>query len=368
MQQKIKISNRQTILLIIFASIATTVNYIPRSLLIFLTQDAWISIILGAILVIMFSHYPIADLGMRFPNQNLVQISEKVLGKVLGKLLGLIIVYSLFIYHCWSLREFGEFMTVVIPGIPVWIFIIVLSFLTSYAVKSGLEVISRCGEWLFPIGLLSLMVIIVFNFPNVELTNLLPVMESKIPPMFGASLVNMEWLATSSLSFGIIMSYVNKPKDLKKIAIIGIGLGSFILISFSIINITIFGSSFINLLNYQLLSLAKYAKISTEFQRFESFLIIIWVSWMFMRAAFIAYSAVQSLVDLLHINDYRFIVFPETMLATAYSIYMYDSVQEMSYLFTLYLYFLSFTAGIPILLWIIGVLRLKFGKLKPVKQ
>jgi len=79
MHNETRISSRQAILLILFAHIATTVNFIPSSLLNFLTQDAWISIIPGAILAIMFSYYPIADLGIRFPGQSLVQLSEKLL-------------------------------------------------------------------------------------------------------------------------------------------------------------------------------------------------------------------------------------------------------------------------------------------------
>lgn len=367
MHEEIKISSRQVILLVLFAHIATTVNFIPSSLLAFLTQDAWISIIPGAILAIIFSYYPVADLGMKFPGQSLVQLSETLLGKILGKLIGLIIVYSLFIYHCWALREFEELMVTVIPGIPLWVFGVVLSITTSYAVKSGLEVIGRCGEWLFPIGLLSLMVIGIFNIMNVEFANLLPIMESKLSAMFGASLRNMDYFSMSSLVLGLILPSVNKPKDLKKIAIIGIGLGSIILVSFSIINIAIFSSSFVKINNFQMLNLAEYAKVTDVFQRFEVFIIIMWVTWIFMRATIYAYTVVLGLCHLLHLKDYRFLVFPETMLATGYSIYIYDSFQEMSNLYTLDLYYLFYTAAIPCFLWIISTIRLKFGKLKPVK-
>ena len=368
MHEEIRISSRQAILLVLYVHISTTVNFIPSSLLAFLTQDVWISIIPGAILAIMFAYYPIADLGMRFPGQSLVQLSEKLLGKVLGKLFGFIIVYSLFIYHCWSLREFGELMVAVTPEVPMWVYIVVLSLTTSYAVKSGLEVIGRCGEWLFPIGLLSLMLIGILNITNVELANLLPIVESKLSAMFGASLRNMDWIATSSLVFGLILPSVNKPKDLKKITIIGIGLGCVMLVSFSILNIAIFGPELVKINNFQMLTLAEYAKITDVFQRFEVFIIVMWVTWIFMRATICSYTAVLSLCHLLHFKDYRFLVFPETMLAIAYSIYIYDSFQEMSNLYTLDLYYLFYTAAIPCFLWIICVIRLKFGKLKPAKK
>lgn len=178
MREEIKISSKQAILVVLYAHIATTINFIPSALLNFLNQDAWISIIIGTVLAIMFAYYPVADLGMRFPGQSLVHLSRRFLGKVFGKMLGLIIVYYLFMYHCWTLRAFGELMVAVTPGIPMWVVIFVFSLTTSYAVKSGLEVICRCGEWLFPIGLVSLVVIAVFNFSNVDLGNLLPVIDS----------------------------------------------------------------------------------------------------------------------------------------------------------------------------------------------
>lgn len=367
MHDEIKISSRQAILLVLYAHIATTVNFIPSSLLAFLTQDAWISIIPGAILAIMFSYYPIAYLGMRFSGQSLVQLCEKILGTILGKLFGLIIVYSLFIYHCWALREFGELMVAALPEIPMWVFIVILSLTTSYAVKCGLEVICRCGEWLLLIGLSSLMVIGILNIANVELTNLLPIVESKLPAMFGASLRCMDYFSMSSLVFGLLLPSVNKPKDLKKIAIIGIGLGSVILVSFSILNIAIFGPELVKINNFQILTLAEYAKLTDVFQRFEAFIIIMWVTWIFMRTTIYSYTVVLGLCHLLHFKNYRFLVFPETMLATAYSIYIYDSFQEMSNLYTLDLYYLLYTAAIPCFLWIICAIRLKFGKLKPVK-
>jgi len=87
-----------------------------------------------------------------------------------------------------------------------------------------------------------------------------------------------------------------------------------------------------------------------------------------MRASIFSYSAVKGLIDLLNIQDYRFLVIPETILAVAYSIYMYDSLQEMNDLFNLSIYYLLSTAGIPTFLWLVGVFRLKFGKLKPVKK
>ena len=245
--------------------------------------------------------------------------------------------------------------------------IILLSLTTSYAVKNGLEVISRCGEWLFPIGISSLMIIFIINIANVELANLLPIMESKLAAMSGASLRNMDWFAMSSLVFGLILPSVNKPQDLKKIPIIGIGLGSVILVGFSILSIAIFGPELVRINNFQILTLAEYAKFTEVFQRFETLIIIMWVTWIFMRAAIYSYTVVLGLSHLLHIKDYRFLVFPKTMLATAYSMYIYESFQEMSHLYTLDLYYLFYTAAIPCFLWLIGVIRFKFGKLKPAK-
>ena len=332
-----------------------------------MTQDAWIAIILGAILAILFSYYPIAGLGKRFLGQSLVQICEKILGKALGKLFGFIIVYYLFMLHCWTLRSFGDLMVTVRPEIPIYIYIAGLSLATAYAVKSGLEVFCRCGEWLFPLGLFSLFLIIAFNIPHIEFKNMLPLMESKLTAMFGASIRSMMWFTTGSLMFGILLPFMNKPKDLKKTAVKGIGVSCFILFSFSIINIAVFGAPFTKVNNFQLLNLAQYAKLSDLLQRFESLLIMVWITWIFMRTVIFSYSALQGLCHLLHIKDYRFLVFPETLLAIAYSIYIYESFQEMSHLYTLDLYYLFYSAAIPCFLWFIAVIRIKFGKLKPTK-
>lgn len=362
MQDTVKISAKQSVLLILMGHLPTAVLFVPGHVVTLVAQDAWISVIIGAVLSIVLGYLPMADLARRYPQQTILQYSDKILGKYLGKLIGFICLYNLFILHCWTLREFGELMLIFSPKTPMLVSVIIFSMVTAYAVYYGLENIARCSEFLIPIGMFSLLLIGLSNIANMDLSRLVPVMESGIRPLVGASIVPIGWYASAILGFGFFGPNVNNQKHLIKIGIVAIASGGIFLTLFSIMNIAIFGPEFLKTSNFALLELAKLGSITVYFQRLEPFLVILWICWIFIRAAFFSYVSTASIAQFFKLADYRYFIIPETILAVAYSNYMYRSFMELSYLFaSSALYYLFAILGIPLLLWSVALIR---GKVK----
>lgn len=358
MSSKTLISNWQAIVLILLTNIPNSVFFIPGTALSIVNQDAWIAVALAAFIAGLFLFYPLADMGMRYPGKTIIQYSENILGKFLSKIFALLFIYYLFQGHCWNLRIFSEVAIVFLPETPLIVFMIMISFLTVYAVNYGLEVIGRCAVLFFPIGIFSMIFIVLLNIGNMEFSNILPVMESGILPILRASLFPLDFMAMGFV-FGVITSFVNNPTDLKKIGLTIIGIGGILLTIFSLVNIMAIGVPNLKATAFPLLTLARYAT-PPVFERIEILIIALWMTWIFVRAAIYSFAIVLSISQLLNLTDYRFLILTETVLAIAYSIYQYDSFNEMSNLFNIgILFYHSFTIGLPFTLWIVSLVRYK---------
>lgn len=356
MPEKTLISNYQTMLLTLFSNIPTAVFYIPGLAITYVNQDAWIPIIIGTFMIALLVIYPLANLGMKYPGQTIVQYSENIMGKFLGKIFGFLLVNYFFLIHAWSLRAFSEVAVVFLPETPILIVILILASLIAYAVYHGIEVIARCSEFIFPLGIFALGILFIASFEKIDFSNLLPVMESGILPILRATIFPMDFLSLC-IPFGFITAFVTNRNDLNKIGFTAIGLTGMILTFYSIIIMSVLGISVLSISNYPLLSMAQYIKIP-GFEKIELVIIPLWITWLFIRGTLSCFCAVYGLSQLLNLTDYRLFIIAESIFAVAYSIFQYDSFVEMSYIFgTANLLYMSFQIGIPFTLWIVSLAR-----------
>lgn len=354
MSQKAVISSHQAFLLIFFANISTVVFFVPGETAILVGQDAWISVIIGTLLVALSVYYPLADLGTNYPDKTMVQYSQDILGKPLGKLIGFMFLYYFFSLHCWTIRTFGEMFVALMPETPKIVFIAVMALIIAYAVYNGLEVIGRCAEFVFPIGMLFLALIWILSLSEVELTRLMPIYEYNLGRYLFAAIGPFEWLSTGFV-LGMFSSELSNKKNLKKVVLMSIAFSGLVLVTTSIVTIATFGSGILQNINFPLLSLARYSE-----SRIEAVIMVYWITWVFIRGSIYCYAALTSLKQLFNLSDYKWFIIPETILAVAYSNYQYDSFVELGYLFsTAHFYYMSFSVMLPLSLWIIFKVRFR---------
>ncbi|MDD4236937.1 MAG: endospore germination permease [Desulfotomaculaceae bacterium] len=359
MLNKNKISDGQAIVLIVLASISSALFFVPLGVVTIVDQDAWIAMILATFLAMLLVYYPLADLGRRYPGKTIIQYSENILGRFAGKLVGAIFVYYFFQNHCWALREFGEVTAVFLPKTPMLVIMLLLSLLTAYAVNSGLEVIGRCAELLFPIGVFALVFIVVGSAGLMDFTKIMPVMEGPVLPLLWATLIPLDWLSVGFV-FSVITASVNK-RSIVKNGLTAVGMAGVILTVFSLVNIMVIGTPLLKKISFPLLELARYGKIPV-FERMEVLIVVFWSSWIFVKGALFSYATVLSLSQFFNLAGYRFLILSETVLAIAYAVYQYNSFVEMSYLFnTATLYYISLSVGLPFTLWLVSIARSKSG-------
>ncbi|MEL7568676.1 MAG: endospore germination permease [Dehalobacterium sp.] len=349
------ISSYQLFIAVIFLNISTAVFFLPGEPVTIIYQNAWLAIIIATILEILLGIYPLVYLGLKFPKQTIIQYSPQILGKYGGKVMGLLLIFWFFQLHCWTIREFGEVSDIFLPETPLIAFIGILSLLTAFAVLRGIEVIARCGEFIFPIGMFFLLLIGFFSLSSMNLFNLRPFLNVNLLQILKATISPLDWLSTA-VGFGVLAGFVRDPQKLKQVGILAVSLSGAVLLIFTIVILLVFGSGLLPTFTIPLLNLSQYIEV----QGTEALVLTVWFSWILMRTALWSYITVFSISQLFNLSGYRFLVMGEIILATAYSINQYQNFMELSYFFSVaHLLYLIFQLGIPLVLWIVFLVRKK---------
>ena len=163
MLEKGKVTNRQGILLLCFTLVVSTaVLFLPAITATTAGRDGWISVLTVATAYGLLVAWVIIKLGSKFPDRTLVEYAPVIFGPYLGKLIGVAYVFWFTHINSVIVREFGDFLLAsFMPETPLIAFIIMLLILGAWATKSGLEVICRSNEFIFPLFMLSVTVIFI---------------------------------------------------------------------------------------------------------------------------------------------------------------------------------------------------------------
>lgn len=154
-------------------------------------QDAWIATsiaMIAGLCLLLFVTLPIQKME---PDKNLVQILQAYLGKYAGAAIAAAYILYFSYKSIRNVREFGDLMIVyLLPNTPLSVIMLILVFLSGYAVYQGLEVFFRITEILFPIVLV-IYVALIFTLLSsgiVQFERLEPLLEHGLKPVVDAAI------------------------------------------------------------------------------------------------------------------------------------------------------------------------------------
>ncbi|WP_235991829.1 GerAB/ArcD/ProY family transporter [Metabacillus schmidteae] len=206
-------------------------------------QDAWI-VILIATMISLGLVWIFTELQKQYPDKNLVEILQILLGKWLS--VPLILLYALYFFSSASFNfyEFGEIIrTTFLVNTPQLVILGVFMFTSIYMITLGFEVIARTGEILMP-------VLIIFLFTTyflasisgaLDLQEILPVLENGIKPVLKEVLPVVNFPFGESVVFLLYWHMINKKESIRKIALLVICITGVILILTNLMIITMLG-------------------------------------------------------------------------------------------------------------------------------
>ncbi|HBC91762.1 MAG TPA: hypothetical protein DCZ10_02355 [Pelotomaculum sp.] len=289
-------------------------------------RDAWLTPVVSAvsgIVVIML----VTALGRRFPDKSLMEYTQDILGSWPGKAVGVLYLFFFFQSTGVIIREFGELLSATImPRTPILLFSTTIVLLAAYSVRSGLEVIGRLSELLLPWVLILYYVIILLGLQKADFSRLLPMLENGFAPVLLGSLTPLGWMG-EVLLLGMILPYLSKPHQGRKIGIWSVIILGFLLVVDEIANITVFGQE-VARLKYPTFMIPSEILLG-GFLRIDALFVLLWTAGLLTKLAIFYYVSVLGTAQLCNLRDYKPIVLPIGVILTAFSILSFQNAAEI---------------------------------------
>lgn len=182
MQKPIQLSNYQLLCLLFMHSLGSSTIF---ALGMRAKQDAWLVVLSGLLLGLAILSIHIA-LQNQYPQRNLVQISQQLLGKVGGNIVSLLFAGYFFWVSTLNFSEFAELIALAaLAETPIWAIQGIFILLIIYLTWKGIEVIGRMSELLMPFIILFLLLVylLIVISGRVDLKELQPVLAYGILPV-----------------------------------------------------------------------------------------------------------------------------------------------------------------------------------------
>ncbi|SHF16545.1 spore germination protein KB [Caldanaerobius fijiensis DSM 17918] len=351
-----KISNLQFVYLIIML-VLTTADVFPPSIIAALSgKDAWVAVILSTVTASLIMSLYIT-LGTMHQDKTIMEYSTYLLGRVLGKMIGLIYIGYFIYIGAIVLRELGEILrSAFLPTTPITAVLIIATALLCYGVYCGFEVITRVNEWLFFLGIGLLQIVIILAVPMADFSEYLPVFENGIMPSIKGAIVLLSYFGESVITLMIYPSIRDKSRTMQAGIFSIFCLG--VVLEMGTIAIAVFGVIGTSRMLYPALELVRMINYANFLQRLDATILAIWTAGIVLKLLLIMNTANTGVCQLVGLKDPKPTIIPIGLLILTLSELFFDNVTDVYYyLMNHFTYTLSVTIGIPVLLFIVSLIK-----------
>jgi spore germination protein KB len=358
--EKGKISAFQMGVMMYATILATEILFVPAVTSKYAHQDMWLSPIWASVTGLLTVFVTVA-LNRLYPESNVFQYSERILGKVLGKVLGLL--FLLFYLHVSGIvvRQYGSFIiSVFLTRTPLFVLLGSMVLVCSFAVRGGVEVMGRAAQIFVPFLFVLVLSINLLLIPDLDPKNLFPMMEKGLKPSLLGSIPPQGWLSEYFL-MAFLLPYVSDRKNGMKWGLASLVTVVVTLVMTNLTTLLLFGKLTENYI-FPVLESARYISVAGFIEHVESILAAVWIMGMFVKVTVFYYAVVIGLSQWLNLSDYRPVVLPVGFLIVVMSIWVAPNLQELfEVIGTTYpFYKITVQTLIPTVLLLIALLRKNF--------
>lgn len=321
-------------------------------------HDAWLAVLIGLAEGSVFALVYIL-LSRRFPGKTLIQINDLVYGPYLGKLLSLSFLWYLLHLASLVLVSFTDFFTALImPETPTLVFVLLISMVCAYAVRNGVEVISRCSEVLVPVTVFSLLLTFLLLVKDMEIKAFQPVLEVPAGRLFWAAHSAATFPFGETVAFLMIIPFLNKPQKTTASVLTALVSAGFFLLMTIIRNTGVLGVTE-RAFAYPSFEAVRLVNIGRFLTRVEILVAINFLTMIFLKIAVLFYGTVLGTAQLLGLRSYRALTLPIGVFIIILSLINFAGVPEnFEFAREIYpIYALPFQVGIPLVTLILALIR-----------
>ncbi len=330
-------------------------------------QDSWISIVSGFIVSLPILGIYVA-LSNKFPGKNIIEITINTFGKILGSVISIFYIFFFFSLAFLNTRIMGDFMTgYIMPETPILAFFIMFIFVCAWAVRKGVETMTRYSILFFIITIATILFNFLLMINNIKLRNFLPMLSLPITKYIQATHTVTILPFCEILVFFMIFPYVKETDKIKKSLFGGLIIGA---TSFLILMLR--DTSVLGAINYLFsaptFEVIRLINIGVVFTRIDSLYSSVLVMLVFFRVSITFFATVSSIAQTFNLRSYRILVPIFGILIIIFSLIVFDSASESDYWGrnVAAVYSTFFEVLLPAITLVVAVIKEKLGS-KEVK-
>jgi spore germination protein KB len=366
MIEKGKISALQSAMMMYLAVTPTAILTTPSMTYNYAKQDFWISPILA--LSAWITIYIAFRLHHMYPGQNIVQVSERIVGRFPGKLIGFIILFDYLYLIGKATLEYGEFVVgAFLRQTPLIVVLGSMVLVCALTVRGGVEIVGRFAQLILPICVALFLLIIILIIPDLRLSNMLPIMGEGIMPSIAGAGVLQVWFS-EFITVSFLLPFVTDQEKAAKSTLSSLFAVILTMVICNLVTLLLLGEMTGNYA-YPFLILTRYISLADFFTHLDPLFMAIWVLGEFVKICIYFYVFVLGAAQWMNLSDYRPIVFPLSFIILLFSVWIAPSLQELMHVISTSLTFSLLTGFvvIPLLLLSIAWVQKRFSRIKTMK-
>ncbi|NMA95502.1 MAG: GerAB/ArcD/ProY family transporter [Clostridiales bacterium] len=355
-----EISISQFFKLLVCLSFSPAVRVTPLYETIFADQAGWLAPLISFvpifILLKMFD-----DIFSKYTEESYGQVVQDILGGILGKIVLIIYLIGIAILLASYIRYYAiKINLALFPNSRIHIPVIIMLLLTYLSLRRGLVVISRMGEILFVLIVMSFVVFVVLSINNIKPEHLLPISYKDIIPMGQASYgIAGLW---GYLTFVCFFSDRIKDKnEMDKRGLKYLITFTISILVLGIVTIGGLGHSVVKRTSLPFFVAVKNISLFNIIERVEAIAITVWVAADFMLIAVFLQIIIKLLEDIFDIEDTEYLIGILIMFFYGFTFYITSTMfelQEFSVTMGMHMIVILGIA-IPYIIYILGKIRKK---------
>jgi spore germination protein KB len=357
-----KISLLQFGLLVFMFELGSSAILTPSIVVSIAKQDAWISVILSLGVCVLLA-FLWTRLSRIYPNESIIQFSERILGKWFGKLVGILYISFFLILGSLVLRDLGDFITTnVLVQTPIEFIHILFMLPVIYVSYLGIEVLARVGEILFPWITVIFFITGILLLKETNLSELLPIWPEGWQPSVKGMYPIIGFPIAELVICMMLIPFVHRPKRIITYFNLSFAIAKLVLTLIVVLSISVLGVDITARSTFTVFEVAKEINVGQFFERVEVLVGVVWILTIFIKLSICFYAANLASAQLFRLKSYRATILPFGMLLLPLSMIAYDDLAEAAWFIkgSYPIYSLFFGLFLPSLLLVTA----KFRKLK----
>ncbi len=291
----------------------------PRTLVLNSGNSAWIQMVLVS-LISCVAFWFIIFLYRKAEMKSLMELSNEIGGRGLKIVVGTILSAVLLFNSSLTMRALPESIkTVLLPLTPMSLLILVLGIAIAFGAYMGIFSIARIHSIYIPVAIISLAIFLILLFPDLDITNLFPILGE------GTYNIFVDGLSSVSIFSDVIVLFVllpfcgnyDKVRRASHRALLISSVISILIVLFYNLIYSYPSSKEFMLPVYQM---TRLIKIGDFFQRLEAFFEFVWSFAVLLYSSLYLFVLCYIWKEIFDLKYYKPLILPFSiiMCATAY--------------------------------------------------